>query len=68
MPNLHETRYGQDLFGHQIPQISRSLAAIAKQSKRANELKERELQLKEAELAVNGIRVKPIENTDKKDT
>lgn len=50
MPNLHETGYGRDFYGHHVPQIMKSLGVIAAEMKQANTLKSRELDLKEREL------------------
>lgn len=69
MPQLHETMYGKKLLEADIPSIVRYLSDISKEQKRANQLKEFELEtlaklisvqtkannLKEEELKAKGI-------------
>jgi hypothetical protein len=50
MPQLHETMYGKKLLEGDIPQIIRSLKKISGELEYANELKEKELKLKNIEL------------------
>ena len=44
MPQLHETGIGQKFFEGTLPRIAKSLAEIAKELKRSNDLKEAELE------------------------
>lgn len=46
MPQLHETLYGKRLLEGQIPKMLQHLENIAYELKRANDLKEKELQKK----------------------
>jgi hypothetical protein len=43
MLRLHETTMGKALFGHHIPSLVKAANEIAKELKRANDLKEQEL-------------------------
>lgn len=46
-PQFYQTRLGQIFFEHQVPETMKAMKDIAKELKRSNDLKERELQLKE---------------------
>lgn len=50
MNDFHKTIRGGQFYDHHVPQIAKSLGAIAVEMKQANILKERELNLKEREL------------------
>ena len=43
MPQLHETGYGRDFFGHQLPKLIKNIENLSQELKRANDLKEQEL-------------------------
>jgi len=49
MPEFFQTRMGQTFFEGTVPRIAKSLAEIAKELKRQNDLKEQELKEKLAE-------------------
>lgn len=42
-PQFHQTRMGQMFYEYHVPQIAEHLASIASELKRANDLKEQEL-------------------------
>ena len=48
-PEFFQTRMGQKFYAGDIPRIVDALADIAKEFKRANDLKEKELQKKSSE-------------------
>ncbi|QST02288.1 hypothetical protein IMZ31_22810 (plasmid) [Pontibacillus sp. ALD_SL1] len=50
--DFHQTGYGRTFFEHQLPTLMDNTNRIAEELKRANDLKERELKLKEMELGL----------------
>lgn len=49
MPQFHETGYGRRFFEGQLPRLIDGICEVAKELKRQNELKERELELMKPE-------------------
>jgi len=43
MPQLHETGYGRKFFGTDLPELIKALSKVGTELKRANDIKEMEL-------------------------
>lgn len=44
-PQFFQTRMGQRFYEHTMPAIAKNLSLLAQETKRANDLKEKELEL-----------------------
>lgn len=47
-PEFFQTRMGQKFYEHDVPKITKTLESIAAELKRANDLKEQELNVKQS--------------------
>lgn len=56
--SLVESRMGQRLINHDIPEISKNIELLAREMAKSNELKEKELELKEKELYLKMLEAK----------
>lgn len=53
MPQFHETIMGKVFYDQYVPEITKTLQTIAKELKRANDLKEKKLEWQKQETNLN---------------
>ena len=53
MPQFHETGYGRKFFEAQLPQLITNIGELTKETKRANNLKEKELESQKSSVQLN---------------